>query len=139
MFEKSKSEITFKEFQSKMNMINNLENDWGHFYDPDFYDENSDINRDFNTLFKDTIFKKEIFKKEIYKQEKIKQINIDIENQDHKKKQIQETSKLINGLNKEDYVYEEDSKIINIIETIMNYTETSLVTFVMVYFIFKVI
>ena len=35
MFEKSKSSITFKEFQDKMNIVNNFENDWGHFYDPD--------------------------------------------------------------------------------------------------------
>ena len=35
MLEKSKSAITFEEFKKKLNEVNDFENDWGHFYDPD--------------------------------------------------------------------------------------------------------
>jgi len=55
MFEKSKSEITFKEFESKMRMINNFENDWGHFYVPDFSD--SEINNESTPIFKINLYK----------------------------------------------------------------------------------
>ena len=41
MFEKSKSAITFKEFQDKLNVINNFDNEWGHFYDPE---NNNNVN-----------------------------------------------------------------------------------------------
>ena len=40
MFEKSKSAITFKEFQTKMNIVNNFDNDWGYFCDIEKLDEN---------------------------------------------------------------------------------------------------
>ena len=49
MFEKSKSAITFKEFQDKLNIVNNFESDWGHFcyidYNEDDKNENSNIDR----------------------------------------------------------------------------------------------
>ena len=35
MFEKSKSAITFKEFQNNMNIANDFDDDWGHFWDND--------------------------------------------------------------------------------------------------------
>ncbi len=41
MFEKSKSAITFKEFQDTLNVINNFDNEWGHFYDPE---NNNNVN-----------------------------------------------------------------------------------------------
>ena len=57
MFEKSKSAITFKEFQNTLNVINNFDNEWVHFCDPD---NNNNINNIIQNNFYQ--YKKEIKK-----------------------------------------------------------------------------
>jgi hypothetical protein len=134
MFEKSKSALSFKEFQSKMNMINNFENDWGHFYDPDFGDSN--MNNNHNILFHHNLHRpkrdlKKIKQIQIEKQKQKSFIDLEKQNKPVIKKEMEERE--------EKYIYEEESKTINIIETILNYSQTVLITIAMGYFIFKII
>jgi len=136
MFEKSKSAITFKELQDKMNIVNNLENDWGHFYDPD----------DNNVLFLDnSYFYREPQKPtqipiqkptQIPIQEPIQKPFIDIEKQKPEPEQNPEQKPEI--FNLKNYIYK-NNKITIFIETIFTYIKTPLITLSMAYFIFKII
>ena len=126
MFEKSKSEITFKEFQNKINIVNNFENDWGHFYDPD----NNDI------LFVDNLY---LYREpqfpiqkppiqEPIKTQPIQEPSFDIENQKKEKKEIPNLK-----------IHNKNNKITVFMETIFIYFKTSFITLTMAYFIFKII
>ena len=79
MFEKTKtkakSSISFKEFQEKINVINNFENDWGYFYDPDI---NINININTNSKF---------IPKQYFQPKKQEEIFINIEKIYNKKKE----------------------------------------------------
>lgn len=131
MFEKSKSEITFKEFEKKINEINIFENDWGHFCDPD------DNNNNNNNIFQPNVYyqkKSKIIpkinpKSNTEKIEKIIKIEtpfIDIE-------------KLEKLENKEKLDYKEEDDNIYIIETVVECVQKVFITFTMFYFIFKII
>ena len=134
MFEKSKSAITFKEFQDKMNIVNNFENDWGHFYDPD----------NNNMLFLDNLYLYPELQKPIQNSKQIpkpiqkpiqkdtQESFIDIEKQEYQEHQKPEISNLKN------YIYK-INKITIFIETILTYIKTPLITLSMAYFILKVI
>jgi len=132
MFEKSKSAITFKEFENKMNIVNNFENDWGHFYDPD----------NNNILFLDNLYLYPELQKPIQKDTQAP--FIDIEKQEHSKpekpeqKQEQKPEQKQEISNLKNYIYK-INKITIFIETILTYIKTPLITFSMAYFILKVI
>jgi len=122
MFEKSKSEISFKEMKHKLNTSVNFENDWGHFCDPD----NND-----NNIFQSNLYyqKKSKIKPKSNTERKIEKIEkpfVDIEKSD--KNEI-----IIKLEHKED-----DTKNI-IVEIVFDYIKKVFITFTMVYFIFKVI
>lgn len=123
MFEKSNSAITFKEFQDKMNIVNEFENDWGHFYDTDCINCNNCSN-----IFQNNLYNPK--KSELKKIEK-KEPFIDIEKQE--KQENYKPNVKINNY--------EDNKLIIVIETIFNCVQITLTTLTMVtmvYFIFKV-
>jgi uncharacterized protein (UPF0305 family) len=115
MFEKSKSEITFKEFQYKLNIVNNFENEWGHFCDPD---DNS------NTIFYNNLYEpikkkvKKIKKIEERKVEKVEEPFIDIEKLEKLENKIDE--------------YENDDIKFCIIDTIFICLSLTFVTFIAV-------
>ena len=133
MFEKSKSEITFKEFEKKINEANIFENDWGHFCDPDDNNNNNNIFQP-NLYYqkKPKIIPKIIPKinpkfnteKKINKIEKIETPFVDIEKLENKENI--------------DYKEEEDDNIY-IIETVVECVKKVFITFTMFYFIFKII
>jgi len=131
MFEKSKSAITFKEFQNKLNEVNNFENDWGHFYDPD---NNNSI------MFQDNLFN--LKKREIKKENKLED-KIEIKRENNVKIKIKKVSfidieKLENPEKIEISEYDkEDEK--NIIESVFECIKTIFITFTIVYFIVKII
>ena len=152
MFEKSKSSITFKEFQGKINTVNNFENDWGHFYDPD---NNNILFLDNSHLYREPQKKMPMpIQKPIQKDKQepiqkpiktpilnpiLKPIQkdkqepfIDIEKQQQKPEQKPEIPNLKN------YIYKINKTTI-FIGTIFTYIKTSLITLTMAYFIFKII
>jgi hypothetical protein len=112
MFEKSKSAITFKEFQDTLNTINNFDNEWGHFCDPD---NNNNINN--------------IIQNNFYQPIKIKEKEIKIKKPTKIEIKIKE-EKIIEQIEKEEKIKEEkikEEKIkeqikISIIKNIFNYT-----------------
>lgn len=137
MFEKSKSEITFKEFEKKINEVNIFENDWGHFCDPD--DNNNNNNN--------------IFQPNLYYQKKpkiIPKINPKIIPKINPKSNTEKIEKIIKietpfvdiekleNKEKLDYKEEEDDNIY-IIETVVECVKKVFITFTMFYFIFKII
>jgi hypothetical protein len=140
MLEKSKSAITFEEFKKKLNQVNDFENDWGHFYDPD----NNDNNIFQNNFYKPEI--KKIEKKE--KKEKKEEIKIKRETE------IDEIDEIKIKVKREDikikvksdyfidpenpYYNEEDDKKIFIIATVAECVKKIFITFTMVYFVFKI-
>lgn len=135
MFEKSKSEITFKELKHKLNTAVNFENDWGHFCDPD------DNNNNNNNIFQPNLYyqkKPKIIpkiipkinpkfntEKKINKIEKIETPFVDIEKLENKENL--------------DYKEEEEDDNIYIIKTVVECVQKVFITFTMFYFIFKVI
>jgi hypothetical protein len=132
MFEKSKSAITFKEFQTKLNIVNNFENDWGYFCDPDNY-----IVQNKKEPFND--IEKNIEKIKIVKPEKIE---IEKYNPLPISKPISVAS-LIRKDVKYNYDYDNDNDNDNtkiyIVETILNYIGTIFVTFTVAYFMRTII
>jgi hypothetical protein len=132
MFEKSKSAITFEEFQKKLNEVNNFESEWGHFYDPD--------NNNDNNIFQPNLYYQKKFnpnlkpnkEKKIDKIDKIDKIEepfVDIEKSIKKSEKNEIVKKL----------EDEDNKKIIVIEIVFDYIKKIFITFTMVYFIFKVI
>lgn len=118
MFEKSKSAITFKEFQNKLNMVNNFENDWGYFCDPDNYIAQNK-KEPFNDIEKNI---EKIKPSKIEKIEKYKPVPID--------------SLIRNDVK---YNYDNDNTKIYIVESILNCIGTIFITFSVTYFIKTVI
>jgi hypothetical protein len=122
MFEKSKSAITFKELQNKLNMVNNFENDWGYFCDPDNY-----IAQNKKEPFND--IEKNIEKIEPAKIEKIKKYN-----------PVPINSLIRNDVNyKYDYNNDNENTKIYLVESILNCISTIFITFSVAYFIKAVI
>jgi len=105
MFEKSKSAITFKEFQDTLNTINNFDNEWGHFCDPD---NNNNINN--------------IIQNNFYQPTKIKEIEIKIKKPTKIEIKIKEEKeeKIKEQIEKEEKIKEQIK--ISIIKNIFNYT-----------------
>ena len=134
MFEKSKSAITFEEFKKKINEVNNFENDWGHFYDPD---NDSNVNNNNN-----------IFKHNLYKPKKVEIKKVEIKKVEAKKI---ETNKIEVKRENEDFIDieklekikklhdEEDDETNVVVEIVFNCVKKIFITFTMVYFIFKII
>lgn len=136
MFEKSKSAITFKEFQDKMNIANDFDDDWGHFC---YLDQNNKANT--VILFKDTLDKpkrefKKLFQEEDLKEEQkeiekiIKEIFIDIEDEN---KTPDEDD------NKKNNPYLKDTIKVTIIKNIFKCFEVVFITSIMGYFIFNIL
>jgi hypothetical protein len=123
MFEKSKSSITFKEFQDKLNIINAFESDWGHFYDTDYIDTNTSANANVNKNKNNLYYPKKVLR--------AKKNFIDLENQEEKKN--------ITSKKEYSYNYEEDEKVISFVKTVCNYFQVITITITMGYFIFKII
>ena len=127
MFEKSKSAITFKEFQDKLNIVNNFESDWGHFcyidYISDDKNENNNINvnKSNNNLLKNKKYFVDIEKLE--KQNKKEAL----------KPEYADESKCNDepGYNNE--------TAITFIRGCLTFIQITIVTTVMGYFIFKII
>jgi preprotein translocase subunit SecF len=125
MFEKSKSAITFKEFQDTLNTINNFDNEWGHFCDPD---NNNNINNIIqNNFYQPTKIKeieikiKKPTKIEIkIKEEKEEKIKEQIEKEEKIKEQIEKEEKIKEQIEKEEKIKEQIK--ISIIKNIFNYT-----------------
>jgi hypothetical protein len=115
MFEKSKSEITFKEFQYKLNIVNNFENEWGHFCDPD---DNS------NTIFYNNLY--EPIKKKVKKVKKIEERKV--EKVEEPFIDIEKLEKLENKIDE----YENDDIKFCIIDTIFICLSLTFVTFIAV-------
>ena len=84
MFGKSKSEITFKEFQHKLNILHNFENDWGHFCDPE--DDNNNIF--YNNLYQS--IKEEKVKEKKVKEEKVKEEKVKEKEEKEKEEKVKE-------------------------------------------------
>jgi|688.fasta_scaffold314735_2 hypothetical protein len=139
MFEKSKSAITFEEFKKKINEVNNFENDWGHFYDPD---NDSNVNNNNN-----------IFKHNLYKPKKVEIKKVEIKKVEAKKIETNkiETNKIEVKRENEDFIDieklekikklhdEEDDETNVVVEIVFNCVKKIFITFTMVYFIFKII
>jgi len=127
MFEKSKSEITFKEFQHKLNILHNFEDDWGHFCDPE---DDTNNNIFYNNLYKSIKKVKEVKVKEekvVQKEEKVVQ------------KVVEKEEKVVEKLNQnykyeneyKNYEYENDDiKKYYIIDTVFNCISVIFITFV---------
>jgi hypothetical protein len=116
MFEKSKSEITFKDFKNKLNIATDFENDWGHFYDPD---DNNINNINNNVKFHNKLYQP--IKKRIEIPEKIKEIKrIEIP---EKRIEIPETIKEIEEM-------ENDDVKKYIIDTVFSCISVAFITFV---------
>ena len=153
MFGKSKSEITFKEFQHKLNILHNFENDWGHFCDPE--DDNNNIF--YNNLYqsikekeeekvkeekeeKEEKEKEEKVKEE--KEEKVKEEKVKrrkIEEEKVKRRKIEETIIDIKKLNQNGIPYNRENKNNDyenedtkkyIINTVFNCISVIFITFV---------
>jgi HD superfamily phosphohydrolase len=154
MFEKSKSAVTFKEFQDKMNIVNDFEDDWGHFCDLDPSNNsntNFTINSNTNILFKDTLDKpkrkfKKLFQKE---QEDSKQLKEESKESKELEKIIKEIfidikyENIEEGLNENDNKknnpYSKDTIKVKIINNIFKCFEVIIVTSIMSYFIFNIL
>jgi hypothetical protein len=139
MFEKSKSAITFEEFKKKINEVNNFENDWGHFYDPD---NDSNINNN-NNIFKHNLYKPkkvEIKKVEAKKIETNKIETNKIETNKIEVKRENEDFIDIEKLEKIKKLHDEEDDETNVVvEIVFNCVKKIFITFTMVYFIFKII
>jgi hypothetical protein len=134
MFEKSKSAITFEEFKKKINEVNNFENDWGHFYDPD---NDSNINNN-NNIFKHNLYKPK--KVEIKKVEAKKIETNKIETNKIEVKRENEDFIDIEKLEKIKKLHDEEDDETNVVvEIVFNCVKKIFITFTMVYFIFKII
>jgi hypothetical protein len=132
MFEKSKSAITFKEFESKMNIVNNFDSDWGHFCDTDIFNTNTNTNaNNFNQLFQNNLQKPKKRDFKIKLPEKI-----EAQEQAQEQAQEEDIEEQKQELEKNNY---EDNKIITVIEKIMNCIQMTFITLTIAYFIFKVI
>lgn len=140
MFEKSKSAITFKEFQDKMNIVNNFDDDWGHFCDHDQIN-----NTNSNILFQDTLDKPKREFKKLFQKEKEKKST---EPEEEKQKEIEKIIKEIfidikdenlDENNNKNIYYLKDATKVSIIKNIFKCFEVIFVTSIMVYFIFNVI
>jgi hypothetical protein len=149
MFEKSKSAITFKEFQKKMNIVNDFDNDWGHFCDPDTFIY---TNTNYIKLFKDTLErpkkryqksqlleKIEKLEQEKLEQKKIEKIEeekfIDIEKQKQKQNEKYEEPDTSKGIHN----YHDNNYLVDIFESVINGVQTSFIILTMVYVIFNVL
>ena len=125
MFEKSKSEITFKEFQYKLNIVNNFENEWGHFCDPD---DNS------NTIFYNNLYEpikkkvKKIKKIEERKERKVERKERKVEKVEEPFIDIEKLEKLENKIDE----YENDDIKFCIIDTIFICISLTFITFIAV-------
>ena len=125
MFEKSKSTITFKEFQSKLNIVNNFDSDWGHFYDPDL---NNDINGNYKILFKaNSHNQKKILSKESKESKEVENKLNDIEKQIQYKVEIKKEKVEI----KKEEEYNDNITIV--IESFFSCIQVSFITFTMFY------
>lgn len=122
MFEKSKSAITFKEFEDKLNMVNNFESDWGHFYDTDYNMDDKNSNN-INNVFKEKINRiPKVLKKKYF---------VDIE-----KKELLKVEKYNYEYGDGDYKNETS---ITIIRSFLDVIQLTFITLTMGYFIFKII
>ena len=128
MFEKSKSSITFKEFENKLNIITEIESDWGHFYDTD-YETDYDIHKNLNPVFRHKLHKP---KKRIYKK-----YFIDIESQELKR-EVKEKQP-IKEKQTNDYNYEKENKIVDVIKKVLVCVQMTCITIAMGYVILKII
>ena len=132
MFEKSKSAISFSEFQKKINIVNNFENDWGHFYDHDEPDDNNSNN---NYVFQNNLFQHKVKKiKTIVDIENKKPENIEAENIEN----IEAENKKAENIEKNNN-YNEDNTRIYVIETIFTAIKISAIILLNYYFIYYVI
>ena len=133
MFEKSKSAITFKEFQDNLNIVNNFESDWGHFYDTDYNTEynNNNININNNILFKYKPNMKPKFLKKNY--------FVDIEKQEKQKKEENPKLEKYNYEEEKDINEYKDERVITIIKSIFDIIQITFITITIGYFIFKII
>jgi len=154
MFEKSKSAITFKEFQDKMNIANNFDNDWGHFCDPDPSTSTStSTSVNVNILFQDNLHK--LKKKELKKllqKEQEKNLEEDLkqlEEESEEQKEIEKIKKDIfidikdenlheNNNNKNTH-YLKDATKVAIIKNILKCFEIIFVISITTHFIFNVL
>jgi hypothetical protein len=127
MFEKSKSATTFKEFQNTLNVINNFENEWGHFCDPD---NNNNINNIIqNNFYQPTKIKEPIKIKEketikIKEKETIKIKEKETIKIKEKETMEQIEKEIMEQIEKEEQIKEKikEQIKINIIKNIFNYT-----------------
>ena len=150
MFEKSKSVITFKEFQDKMNIANDFDDDWGHFYDLDISNNKPVVTPNTIILFKDPLEKpkrefKKLFQKEEEKHQEKEEKELELEKQKEIEKIIKEIFIDVENDNKNDKndnknkYYLKDAIKVTIINNIFKCFEVIIVTSVMVYLIFNVL
>lgn len=136
MFEKSKSAITFKEFQDKLNIVNNFESDWGHFCYIDYITDDKNENNNININKSNININKS-------------KININKSNSNNllkNKKYFIDIEKLEKQNKKEDPKPEcndeagyNNETAITVIRGCLTFIQITIVTTVMGYFIFKII
>lgn len=112
---KSKSAITFYEFQNKMNEHNDFENEWGHFIDIEEHYKYS-LN-----------MKESQHQKEEQKEQKRKEKEI------YQKKQIE---KQIEIFNKKYKIYQDSKDESNAIIVLLKYTFTIIITVNLAYLVY---
>jgi len=155
MFEKTKekSSISFKEFQEKINVVNNFENDWGYFYDPDI-NINININTNTNTKFVPNQYfqpkkQEEIFIniEKIYNKKKETDKNIKKSQDDNNVKESQDTNNIKESQDDNNIKESQDDNNVKesgdknktimswVINNILDHCELILITAIMVYFI----
>ena len=138
MFEKSKSKsaITFKEFQDKLNIVNNFESDWGHFcyidYISDDKNENSKVNTNKINVNTNKI-RININKRNSNNLLKNKKYVVDIE-----KLEKQNKNEHIKSEYNDEPEYNNETAI-TVIRGCLTAVQITLITIVMGYFIFKII
>lgn len=157
MFEKSKSAITFKEFQDKMNTANDFDNDWGHFcyLDPS---NNSTATTNANTiiLFKDTLDNPKREFKKLFQKEQEENLEEDLKQLKQESEDSKEIEKIIKEIfidiedenleetpdeddNKKNKPYLKDNIKVTIIKNIFKCFEVVFITSIMGYFIFNIL
>ena len=152
MFEKSKSAITFKEFQNNMNIANNFYDDWGHFCDIDPSNNNPTPNA--NILFQDTLHKQKREFKKLFQKEQEENLEEDLKQLKQESEEQKEIEKIIKEIfvdieeennnpdendNKKNNHLLKDARKVAITKNILKCFKVIFITSIMVHFIFNIL
>jgi len=142
MFEKSKSAITFKEFQDKLNIVNNFESDWGHFCYIDYNDDDKNENNKININKSNININKSninINKNNSNNLLKNKKYFVDIEKLEKQNKKEVPKPEYNDESKCNDESEYNDEPAITVIRGCLTVIQLTLITIVVGYFIFKIV